>query len=74
MSWVKPRTSDAEYGVVEETIRTNERPGNEKDLEPSTTIAGNLETTKSQLSPPVQVFLNVSDSTYQPKNFKDLRE
>ena len=28
------------------------------------------ETTKRQLSPPDQVFVNVSDSPYQPKNFK----
>ena len=39
-SWVKPCTSDTEPGVVEETIRIKEQPGNENDLEPSTTIAG----------------------------------
>ena len=27
--------------------------------------------TKTQLSPPDQVFVNVSDSPHQPKNFKD---
>ena len=42
---VKPCTSDTEPGVVEETSRTKEQPGNENDLEPSTTIAGKLETT-----------------------------
>ena len=42
---------------------TKEQPGNENDLEPSTTIAaGKLETTKTQFSPPDQVFVNVSDS------------
>ena len=71
---MKPCTSDAESGVVEETIRTKEQPGNEKDLEPFTTIAGKLETKKTQLNPLDQVFVNVSDSPYQPKNFKDLRE
>ena len=40
LSWVKPCTSDPEPGVVEETIRIKEQPGNENDLEPSTTIAG----------------------------------
>ena len=34
------------------------------------TIAGRQEVTKRQLSPPHQVFVNVSDSPYQPKNFK----
>jgi len=42
--------------------------------EPSTKIAGKLETTKIQLGPLDQAFLNVSDGPYQPKNFKDLRE
>ena len=37
---------------------------NEDDLEPSTTIAGKRETTKTQLSPPGQVFVKVSDSPY----------
>ena len=60
--WVKPCTSDAEPGVVEETIQIKEQPGNENDLEPPTTIAGKQETTKRQLSPPGQVFVNVSDS------------
>ena len=69
--WVKPCTSDTEPGVVEETIRIKEQPGNENDLEPSTTLAGKLETTKTQLSPADQALLNVSDSPYQPKNFKD---
>ena len=68
--WVKPCTSDPEPGVVEETIRIKEQPGNENDLEPSTTIAGRQEATKRQLSPPDQVFVNVSDSPYQSKNFK----
>ena len=67
----KPCTSDTEPGVIEETIRIKKQPGTENDLEPSTTIAGKVETTKSQLSPPDQVFVNVSDSPYQPKNFKD---
>ena len=35
LSWVKPCTSDTEPGVVEETIRIKEQPGNENDLEPS---------------------------------------
>ena len=61
-------------GVVEETIQIKEQPGNQNDLEPSTTIAGKLETTKAQLSPPDQVFVNVLDSPNQPKNLKDLRE
>ena len=60
--WVKPCTSDTEPGVVEETIRTKEQPGNENDLKPSTTIAGKLETTKTQLSPSDQDFANLSDS------------
>ena len=60
--------------VVEVTIRIREQPGNENDLELSTTIAGKLETTKTQLSPPDQVLVNISDCPYQPKNFKDLRE
>jgi len=47
-----------------------EQPGNDNDFEPSTTIAGKQETTKRQLSPPDQVFVNVSDSPYQLKNFK----
>ena len=38
--WVKPCISDPEPGVVEETIGIKEQPGNENDLEPSTTIAG----------------------------------
>ena len=42
--------------------------GNENDLEPSTTIAGKQEMTKKQLSSPDQVFVNVSDSPYLPKN------
>ena len=71
LPWVKPCTSDTEPGVVEETIRIKEQPGNENDFGPSTTIAGKLKTTKTQLSPPDQVFVNVSDSPYQPKNFKD---
>ena len=65
-------TSDTEPGVVEETIRTKEQPGN--DLDPSITIAGKLKTTKTQVSPLGQVFVNVSDSPNQPKNFRDLRE
>ena len=67
---VKPCTSDPETGVVEETIRSKEQPGNENDLEPSTAIASRHEATKRQLSPPDQVFVNVSDSPYQPENFK----
>ena len=43
LSWVKPCTSDPEPGVVEETIRIKEQPGNENNLEPSTTIAGRQE-------------------------------
>ena len=68
---VKPCTSDTEPGVVEETIRIKEQPENENDLEPSTTKAGKLETTNTQLNHPDQVFVNVSDSPYRPKNFKD---
>ena len=67
---IKQRTSEPEPGVVEETIRIKEQPGNENDLEPSSTKAGRQEATKRQLSPPDQVFVNVSDSPYQPKNFK----
>lgn len=55
-------------------MQIKEQPGNENDLEPSTTIGGKLEMTKTQLSTPDQVFVNVSDSPHQPKNFKDLRE
>jgi len=40
LSWVKPCTSDTEPGVVEETIRMKEQPGNDDDFEPSTIIAG----------------------------------
>ena len=58
--WVKPCISDPEPGVVEETIGIKEQPGNENDLEPSTTIAGRQEATKRQLCPPDQVFVNVS--------------
>ena len=64
LSWVRPCTSDTEPGVVEETILIKEQSGNETDLEPSTTIAGKQETTKRQLSPPDQVFVNLSDSPY----------
>ena len=67
LSWVKRCTSNPEPGVVEETIRIKEQPGNENDLEPPTTIAGRQEATKRQLSPPDQVFVNVSDSPYHPK-------
>ena len=63
---VKPCTSDTEAGVVEETIRIKEKPGNEYDLKPSTTIAGKLKTTKTQLSSPEQVFVNALNSPYQP--------
>ena len=56
---VKPCTSDTEPGVVEETIRIKEQPGNENYLEPWETIAGKLDTTKTQLSAPDQVFVNV---------------
>ena len=42
LTWVKPCTSDTEPGVVEETIRIKEQPGNKNDLEPSTTIAGKV--------------------------------
>ena len=66
--WVKPCTSDTYPGVVDETIRIKEQPGNENDLEPPTTIAGK---TKTQLRPPDQVFVNVSGSPYKPKNVKD---
>ena len=48
--------------MVEETIRVKEQPGNENDVEPSTTIAGKLETAKTQLSPTDYVFVSVSDS------------
>ena len=59
----------------EETIRTKEQPRNENDLEPSTTVAGKLETTKTQLNMHNdQVFVSVSDSPHQPKNFIDLRQ
>ena len=68
--WVKPCTSDPEPGVLEETIQIKEQPGNENDLEPSTTIACRPEARKRQFSLPDQVFVNVSDSPYQPKNFK----
>ena len=37
--WLKRCNSDKEPGVIEETIRTKEQPGNENDLEPSTTKA-----------------------------------
>ena len=65
--WVKQCTSEVEPGVVEETIQTKEQSGYENDLEPSTTIAGKLETTKTQPSPPDQVLVNVSDGPHQPK-------
>ena len=55
-------------------MQIKEQPGNENDLEPSTTIGGKLEMTKTQLSTPDQVVVNVSDSPHQPKNVKDLRE
>ena len=71
LSLVKPCTSDIEPGVVDKTIRIKEQPEHENDLEPSTTIAGKLKTTKTQVSPPDQVFVNVSESPYQPKNSKD---
>ena len=60
LSWIKPCTSDPEPDVVEKTIQIKEQPGNENDLEPSTTIAGRQEATKRRLSPPDQVFVNVS--------------
>ena len=68
LSWVRPCTSDTEPGVVEETILIKKQSGNETDLEPSTTIAGKQETTKRQLSPPDQVFVNVSDSPFALNN------
>ena len=68
---VKPCPSDTEPGVVEETIRIKEQPENENDLEPSRTKAGKLETSNTQLNHPDQVFVNVSDCPFQPKNFKD---
>ena len=49
-----------EPGLVEETIRIKEQPGNENDLEPSTTIAGKVETTKTQLSSPDEEFQRLS--------------
>ena len=52
LSWVKPCTSDTEPGVVEETIRIKEQPGNENDLEPSTTIAGKQQNDKEAIQPP----------------------
>ena len=58
----KPCKGDTEPGVVDQTIRTKEQPGNEHNLEPSTTIAGKLETAKTKLSPPDQVFVNLLDS------------
>ena len=64
LSWVKPCSSGPEPGVVEETIRIKKQLGNENDLESSTTIAGRQEVTKRHLSPPDQVFVNVSDSPY----------
>ena len=57
LSWMKPCTSDPEPGVVQETIRSKEQPGNENDLEPSTTIAGRQEATQRQLNPTDQVFV-----------------
>ena len=60
---VKPCSNDTEAGVVEETIRIKELPGNEHDSEPTTTIARKLEAAKTQLSPRDQVFVNVSVST-----------
>ena len=59
--------------MVEETIRIKEQAGNENDLEPLTTVAGKLKTI-TKLSAPDQVFVNVSDIPYQPKNNNDLRE
>ena len=50
LSWVKPCTSDPEPGVVEETIRIKEQPGNENDLEPSTAIGGRQEATQPSRS------------------------
>ena len=55
-------------GLVEETIRIKEQPKSENNLEPSTTIADKLETT--QLGPPDPVYVNLSDSPYQPENFR----
>ena len=52
LSWVKPCTSDTEPGVVGETIRIKEQPGNENDLEPSTTIAGKQQNDKEAIQPP----------------------
>ena len=71
ISWVKPCTSVTGTGVGEETIRINWQPGNENDLEPSTAPAGKLETTQPS-RPSLCKWL--SDSAYQPKNFKHLRE
>ena len=64
--WVKPCTRDPELGVLEEIIRIKEQPGNENDLEPSTTIAGRQEAPKRQFSPQDQVFVNVSDTESIP--------
>ena len=52
----KSKEVENKPGVGEETIRIKEQPGNENDLEPSTTIgAGRQEATKRQLSPPDRI-------------------
>ena len=56
------RASYTEPGLVAQTMQIKEQLGDENDLEPSTIIVGKLETIKTQLSPPDQVIVNVSDS------------
>ena len=62
LAWVKPCASYTEPGLVAQAMQIKEQLGDENDLEPSTIIAGKLETIKTQLSPPDQVNVNVSYS------------
>ena len=71
LSWIKPCTSDPEPDVVEKTIQIKEQPGNENDLEPSSTIADRQEATRRQLSPPDQVFVMQCIATrFEQEDFK----
>ena len=71
---VLPGQSFADYSYLLDrqngTVHSFTSPFNTCEVKPLR-IAGKLETTKTQLSPPDQVFANVSDNPYQPKNFKD---
>ena len=66
LSWVKPCTSDLEPGVVEETIRIKDQPGN-KMIWNHRQQSELADSKRQRDNTALQI---VSDSRYQPKNFK----